>query len=57
MLENDQGFVEVKRVVWSGAGNDSCIYDCWVQLLCETVTNITTQEKKRKRALSPKEQV
>lgn len=36
MLENNQGFVEVERVIWA---NDRD-YDCWAQLLCKTVNNI-----------------
>jgi hypothetical protein len=32
--------VEVRRVVWADAGDDSDIYDYWVQLLCETVNDI-----------------
>jgi len=36
MLENDNGFVEVERVIWASDRD----YDCWVQLLCKTVKNI-----------------
>lgn len=48
IMPDNSKTVSVDAVIWSEAGDDRDIYDCWVQLICTEIEHVVGKNPKKK---------